>query len=297
MSFPRDCSVAAIDISSAIVCTLRERLEETWRQFLDIQQVAAREGQTTPSTTPCSPAPSRQLFILRDDVQAVPSGMFLSFEGILSSGSNAKANPYEKHSLQRVSAFQPSIPSPAEDRRTSAGGGKRKWSLLRSIMPFTSTLSGISDQKAFPSPSGHLDISSPARPHTSGGSSNPLANDNRTDKAPVVPYRTLSFKFSLEWVDKKAYTYAKERHLSAPKLPPLAEAYAKRLETGQDLHRLCKPNILAPGHAKYAGRALAEWNLLVTECRNFLERRRAEGVPSFQMVEIPSLSVEPFRKS
>lgn len=48
--------------------------------------------------------------------------------------------------------------------------------------------------------------------------------------------------------------------------------------------------------AKYAGRALAEWALVVGECNNFVERRRAEGVPTLRWVEVPTLGVEGFRR-
>ncbi|KAK2809836.1 hypothetical protein FQN50_003476 [Emmonsiellopsis sp. PD_5] len=48
--------------------------------------------------------------------------------------------------------------------------------------------------------------------------------------------------------------------------------------------------------SKYAGRSLAEWALVVCECDNFFSRRRGEGVPSDDQVEIPILGVESFRK-
>lgn len=48
--------------------------------------------------------------------------------------------------------------------------------------------------------------------------------------------------------------------------------------------------------SKYAGRALAEWAYVVSECDSFFERRRDEGVPSDQQVETPMLSVDSFRK-
>jgi hypothetical protein len=48
--------------------------------------------------------------------------------------------------------------------------------------------------------------------------------------------------------------------------------------------------------SKYAGRALAEWSQVVSECDNFYERRRDEGVPSDNLVEPPTLSVDNFRK-
>jgi len=48
--------------------------------------------------------------------------------------------------------------------------------------------------------------------------------------------------------------------------------------------------------AKYAGRALAEWSLVVSECNNFVERRKMEGVPGLRWVEVPTLGVEGFRR-
>ncbi|KAI1126218.1 hypothetical protein F5Y10DRAFT_267351 [Nemania abortiva] len=47
---------------------------------------------------------------------------------------------------------------------------------------------------------------------------------------------------------------------------------------------------------KYAGRALAEWSLVVAECNSFVERRREEGILGLQDVEVPVLGVEGFRK-
>lgn len=48
--------------------------------------------------------------------------------------------------------------------------------------------------------------------------------------------------------------------------------------------------------SKYAGRALAEWAQVVSECDSFFERRRDEGVPSDRLVETPTLGVDSFRK-
>ncbi|KAI0125989.1 hypothetical protein BJ170DRAFT_456781 [Xylariales sp. AK1849] len=48
--------------------------------------------------------------------------------------------------------------------------------------------------------------------------------------------------------------------------------------------------------ARYAGRALAEWSLVVAECNSFVDRRRDEGVLGLSEVEIPALGVETFRK-
>lgn len=56
------------------------------------------------------------------------------------------------------------------------------------------------------------------------------------------------------------------------------------------------PGNWASATSKYAGRALAEWAMIVSECDNFFERRRDEGVTCDKMVEIPTLGVDSFRK-
>lgn len=48
---------------------------------------------------------------------------------------------------------------------------------------------------------------------------------------------------------------------------------------------------------KYSGMALAEWTLVVNECQNFFERRKAEGVPGDRLVETPVLTVESLRRA
>jgi len=52
----------------------------------------------------------------------------------------------------------------------------------------------------------------------------------------------------------------------------------------------------ARSSAKYAGRSLAEWALVVGECQSFFDRRRQEGVPGNKWVETPTLGVEAFKR-
>jgi hypothetical protein len=53
-----------------------------------------------------------------------------------------------------------------------------------------------------------------------------------------------------------------------------------------------KPAGVYAGNARYAGRALAEWGVVVGECNNFVDRRRDEGVLGLGEVEVPSLGVD-----
>ncbi|KAK3300991.1 uncharacterized protein B0H64DRAFT_28695 [Chaetomium fimeti] len=53
-----------------------------------------------------------------------------------------------------------------------------------------------------------------------------------------------------------------------------------------------RPTGVFSSGAVYAGRALAEWGLVVSECNSFVDRRRDEGILGLSDVEVPTLSVE-----
>lgn len=91
-------------------------------------------------------------------------------------------------------------------------------------------------------------------------------------------------------------------HLQDPPLGPTAEPAVEiqsRTPTTKDSPL---PDLPVPSAydqvvaSKYAGRALAEWAHIVSECDSFFARRRDEGVPSDRAVETPNLGVESFRK-
>lgn len=82
----------------------------------------------------------------------------------------------------------------------------------------------------------------------------------------------------------------------SPRLPSPAQACigARIPGTGREVLP-CDPGSQLKG-VKYAGRALAEWAVIVGECNSFVERRRSEGIPGLKLVEVPVLGVEGFRK-
>ncbi|KAL2154313.1 hypothetical protein VTH82DRAFT_2989 [Thermothelomyces myriococcoides] len=53
-----------------------------------------------------------------------------------------------------------------------------------------------------------------------------------------------------------------------------------------------RPTGVYASGAVYAGRALAEWSLVVGECNSFVDRRRDEGILGLKEVEVPTLSVD-----
>ncbi|KAK8114625.1 hypothetical protein PG999_006694 [Apiospora kogelbergensis] len=61
--------------------------------------------------------------------------------------------------------------------------------------------------------------------------------------------------------------------------------------TAEEFAQGSKPSSHLERGAKYSGRALAEWSLVVAECNSFIDRRRDEGVPDLSEVEVPSLAM------
>ncbi|KAL9098876.1 MAG: hypothetical protein Q9163_005542 [Psora crenata] len=266
---------------------------------------AERLGLSKPSTAPSSPAPNRCLLIVRDDVQPAHSGMFLSFEGILSTTGMSKVNPYENHSSRNLLSkeYFPRSQSTSGDSRYPAVSGKRRWGLVKSIMPFTIHLEGALSQSQKPTsknePKNTVNCDVDDWPLPDTASEEPSARstvDGSAADDPPISHRASSFKFSLEWIDKDDNSAWKDRQLYPPELPlPAQLSRQHRPDCPLELVPR-KPEGAAVGPSKYAGRALAEWAGLIIECKNFFERRKAEGVPFYQMVETPLLGADPFRK-
>ena len=274
-----------------ILETLSFRLDRAWCYFLYAQQCAQINGKVSPSTAPCSPAPGRRLLIVRNDVQAAPGGMFLSFDGILSSTSSSttQATAYERHSslstLTQATASQ--LVLSRDDVSKPSQTGKKRWGLFKNMIPFA----GSPEDHSKPN-------SSPSNNKPANGTEPANENELSTSKPPPTapPFRPHSFKFSLEWTDRENEPTNKERRLYPPKLPVPAHTYLQSIRTENQVFEPIKPEGAAVESSKYAGRALAEWAILITEFQTFFERRKHEGVPGDQQVETPTLGVETFRR-
>ena len=243
-----------------------------------------------PSTAPCCEAPGRRLLIVRNDMQPMPGRMFVSFDGILPASSPNQATAYERHgsleSLSQGSATH--AVSNAEENR-SLVGGKKRWGLFaKSNTSSTSSASSAANDAEYRKAS---KIASDKNRVKNMASEAPMSDVVRT----VPQHRNHSFKFSLEWVDR-SNNYCKDRRLYPPRLPLPAQMFLQSRRAEPHEFKPCKPEGVAVGPSKYAGRALAEWAIIVIECQNFFERRKAEGVPGNQWVETPTLGVESFRK-
>ena len=275
-----------------------------WSYYLHEKQVTERENKLPPSTAPCHPAPGRRLLIIRNDSQSPTASLFLGFDGIVQS-STPQPTVYKRHSsiigLARSNSTDFNV-----DAETSPNQ-KKRWSLLGKIMPFNT-------------PDGHgVDVNSSqrleqVRQATASDRSRdfrrpPLQSHHKSsssissDSAPSTPvHRPFSFKFSLEWSppnynspqNNNSLAPGRDRRLSPPRLPALAHAWLLSHVSGTADEVFSEKNTRQ--EVKYAGRALAEWALIVMECNNFVERRKAEGVPGLKLLEVPTLGVEGFRK-
>lgn len=285
------------DVNIAILEALDSRLQQVYRIFLYIQEHAQGKHLAAPSTAPCNPAPGRCLEIVRNDTQMAPGGSFLTFDSILSSTSTTKTNPHDRHSAQELSSTnnRSQTGKGVDVTNKPQDGGKKRWNLFKSIIASSSH----KDRPKISSAENASAVSRNSSPY-SQGSAEGLASKTAVNgtAGPAPSYRPLSFKISLEWIDQDTNNLAgRDRRLYPPKLPLPAQLslQSRQSEDIRDNSPL-EPVGVTAGPSKYAGRALAEWATLITECQNFFERRKAEGVPSYQLVETPTLGVEPFRK-
>lgn len=113
--------------------------------------------------------------------------------------------------------------------------------------------------------------------------------------SPPPTHRSYSFRFSLEWVDKRFGTYQNMR-LQPPRLPLPAQLLLQEKNIHNEAVSSVQPTGKAATSSRYAGRALAEWTFVSHECQNFFDRRKNEGVPTNKQVETPTLCVEAFRR-
>jgi len=184
---------------------------------------------------------------------------------------------------------------PTVDFRPTSGGSTssseqeddaaKRWGILRTII-------GTTKQQRARSAS----PTTRARDSTARASSSPVRKPSplAAQQPQQPPFRTFCFKFSLESTERRRADPTPMR-LLAPRLPGPAHALLHGHGAAAE-PRAVPPSPAARPSAKYAGRALAEWELVVWECQSFFERRRAEGVPANASVETPTLGVEAFRR-
>jgi hypothetical protein len=231
-----------------------------------------------PSSAPCGPAPNRRLVILRTDSQPAPASTML--EKFIPSSTANQSTPYSTHSS--LLNTLPAADSPTQN--------KKRWSLFKGILPFTVPGNNRPGEVTPPK------LDSPGMNQTASidGVSVRGATMPPKSRPATPPHQAFSFKFSLEWLDRPQWP-TKNKVLTAPILPAATQVLVQMHRDMVQPVKPLKPTIRELGAAKYAGRALAEWDIIVKEYDSFQTRRREEGVPATRLVETPTLGVESFR--
>jgi len=264
------------DVDLQILGTLSTRLSRVWAYYQYLSAEADMRDLVQPSIAPCSPAPSRALVIIRTDSQLGPAAL-TSFDKFLSQGLLNQGNPYQKSS-----SIISSVPGPDAPPQS---GSKKRWSLLKNMLPFGT-----------PGNDRPGEVTPPQTPDNNQTTPNGLS----PSRPATPPHQTFSFRFSLEWSDTRHNVSQKQRKLIAPTLPlesqrALDEYKSSSRDAKRHDVRPVKPIGLAVSASRYSGRALSEWAQVLMECRNFYVRRKQEGVPRDNLVETPMMSVETFR--
>ena len=290
---------------------LSDNLQRQYGYYLHLRDAAHHSPTLLPSTAPCNPAPGRRLLIVRTDhMQEKNRGAFMSFDGVLTPHPDSK----RKSIMADISQEARPISHDSTDSEPEAEERSvKKWGILRTII-------GTSKQETAAKTGQVESVKEKPRPQILKNVSDSSADSQ--DERPS--FRPFTFRFSLEWadrLDRRLQTPGPMR-IAPPKLPGPAQTFLNEFRSSNnssprpgtqesvytdarsgnsdsmksvDIQPI-QPRGEAITQAKYSGRALAEWMLVVIECGSFFDRRISEGVPGSRWVETPSLGVESFKK-
>lgn len=261
-------------------------------QHLKLKDKAEKGLIPAQLTNPCLPAPGRRLIILRNDTLAPPPGTFLSHDGIIMPTAPAVADEISpapsptQPKFNTKTAQRPVTPvksSAASMVSVASSTTKRRWSILRTL--------GLQNDSP-PPPSPPQDTKNQSK----GGAAEGKASSESTESAQTSVDRRATFKFSLEWMAQQPFS-VRDKHLSPDRLPAASQNYLNTFIEDTPIAVDIKDTLDAQkSHWTYAGRAMAEWVLVLVEYENFFERRRSEGKENDTDIETPSLGVESLRK-
>ncbi|SMR47065.1 unnamed protein product [Zymoseptoria tritici ST99CH_3D1] len=283
------------DDGLTILQMMRERLQTTWAYHMHL----CNTNGLNPIVAPCSPAPGRRFVIVRTDNQVGHANTFLSFDGILRAGASptqSKEPPWKRASMgmgislidtieSRPSSISSStLDSDSDSREKSPGIG----GFLRKMIGSRSKTKAQDAEKKVTEKDQSASVK-PSAPDKGGEAS------TSAEPASVPVFRPLTFKFSLE-VQMHNRPHPPMR-LNPPRLPGPAQDYLLASSANAVLAtQPIEPKGESAARARYAGRALAEWAIVVGECGSFFERRKKEGAPGDADVETPVLGVEVFKR-
>lgn len=283
---------------------MQDRLQQTWSHYLYLSDHASRMSHLPPETSPCHPAPGRRLLIVRTDNITSSGGSFLTFDGLVRDSPMQMARRTSSQSSlidaieSRPESSSSNMDSDNDSNSKGIGGFIRKMIGGGGNSKSRSKSQGPSIKRNDPLAPG-ADSAFGIAHFTKDHASPPrISSIGEPSAKPAQPtHRSLSFKFSLEF-HPSAKQHPQMR-LLPPKLPcpaqRLLEKHNKSVSTAA-LNKPLQPRGESVARARYAGRALAEWTVVVGECQSFFERRMKEGVTNRKWVETPALGVEVFKR-
>ncbi|KAF2133521.1 DUF1765-domain-containing protein [Dothidotthia symphoricarpi CBS 119687] len=283
------------EVEVTIKKALSDRLRSVWSHYLWLQEESERKSVVFPSTQACNPAPGRRFLIIRNDNPVLANnGPFLSFDGVMQNTHQRKPSattqPIPEPEPRPVSVISTDSQDFPEEEP-----GKGKWNMLKSLIGAGPKQS--SKSKSAPSAKEKENAKAPATNGTKPSESASAEKHAPAEAPAPAPsnHRIYSFRFSLEWVDKRFGAYQNMR-LQPPRLPLPAQVLLQQKGINIDTVSSSQPTGTTARSSQYAGRALAEWTFVSHECQNFFDRRKNEGVPLHKLVETPTLNVEVFRR-
>lgn len=312
-----------------ILETMLQRLQSVWSSYLYLREQTEKTKSLPPATNPCHPAPGRRLLIVRTDTQVAPGNSFLSFDGLgpretPSSQAHLQAKRFSTLSnlvemdtrprAETSSSVASSVDSDlADPREKGIGGFFRKMmgssrTRSKSQGPGPRPSSAEQDRPPLPLDDGPRPGTTLMRSATEDLQMSPTTRNRmsiadltlpKSPYAPATQHRNFTFKFSLEYHPNHKHVPGPMR-LLPPRLPMAAhvflQSHSNNVNTASGWTTAVEPKGANVAHARYCGRALAEWTVVVGECQSFFERRKNEGVPANKLVETPTLGVEVFRR-
>ncbi|CAG8032989.1 unnamed protein product [Penicillium olsonii] len=318
-------------LDSMVYETLSDRLLRVWEYYIGFQS-KAEENLTAPlSSAPCTPAPGRRIIIIRCDNQLSPVNLFVSFDRVIPpappdqvtqhrrTGSADSAGSDGPPSKRRWGLFKSMFGSSSSSRPAESNkNGSSDDSESGADSTVTPESKCMDDHEPTPSNSAE-ELVQPKPLHQPFFFKFSLEwmdrpqwpTKNKRLFTPCLPVASQLHVDHRRSPDKSEYDTASENPAASD-----IESETNSPDSDQDTPTqptsdwprtpTTKNSPLPelppqPSHShlvssKYAGRALAEWAHIVSECDSFFARRRDEGVPTDHMVETPTLGVESFRK-
>ncbi|USW55596.1 hypothetical protein Slin15195_G089150 [Septoria linicola] len=280
------------DPDLSLLEALQERLQHTWSHYLYLRNKADHENSLRPESYPCHPAPGRRLLIVRTDNIVSPGNSFLTFDGLMKDANipMAKATAAAVGLAENIDLRPDSSSSNKDsDQETS---GKGLFGALKKMIGGGPKKPSSKDTSA-----AHALRETPDTSSHSGPIADSASAPEKTSKtiAEKPKHRSLSFRFSLEFhPSNRPHAQMK---LLPPRLPaPAHGLLQEKSNIVSESTAAAQPCGASVARARYAGRALAEWTVVVGECGSFFDRRLKEGVPGRQWVETPTLGVELFKR-